>query len=384
MTSYTDRGPRPPKNVTYLGFDHVHMWVGNAAQSAAYYVSRFGFEPLALKSLETGERDVASYAVRQGNVVFVCSSALNPNNREFERHISRHGDGVKDVAFRVQDCRATFEFAVKNGATVVREPELLKDEHGSVVIATIRAGFGDSWHSFVERRDYRGAFLPGYRSQEQDDPLITITPSPGIKYLDHCVSNNGDGEMQAVVRFYIDVLGFHRYWSVDDSQIHTEYSSLRSIVVCDYDERIKMPVNEPAPGRGKSQIQEFVEYYDGPGIQHIALNTGNIIHAITYLRQRGVNFIQVPQTYYEDLRQRLASQSSVEVKEDLDKLQSLGILIDFDDVGYLLQIFTRPLNTRPTLFLEVIQRQQNNGFGVGNFKSLFEAIERDQAKRGNL
>ncbi|KAJ8902936.1 hypothetical protein NDN08_006254 [Rhodosorus marinus] len=384
MTSYLDKGPPPPADVEYLGFDFVEFWVGNAAQAASYYVSRFGFEPLAWRTLETGERELASYIVKQGEIIYCFTSALNPKNEDLEVFLARHGDGVRDVAMTVKDCRATFDFAVGNGAVPVRKPTILEDADGQAVVATIKAGFGDTVHTFVERQNYKGSFLPGYPSLESDDPLIRTTPSPGLGFIDHCVSNNGDQEMENVVNFYIQKLGFHRFWSVDDKQLLTEYSALRSIVVCDYHERVKMPVNEPAEGLRRSQIQEFVDYYDGPGIQHIAMNTPDIINAISQLRSRGVTFITVPNAYYEDLKKRLSSQDTISVKEDMKILQELGILVDFDEEGYLLQIFTKPLNTRPTLFLEVIQRASNNGFGVGNFKSLFEAIERDQSLRGNL
>eukprot|EP00189_Rhodosorus_marinus_P014046 CAMPEP_0184738592 /NCGR_PEP_ID=MMETSP0315-20130426/1255_1 /TAXON_ID=101924 /ORGANISM="Rhodosorus marinus, Strain UTEX LB 2760" /LENGTH=384 /DNA_ID=CAMNT_0027206429 /DNA_START=117 /DNA_END=1271 /DNA_ORIENTATION=+ len=384
MTSYLDKGPPPPADVEYLGFDFVEFWVGNAGQAASYYISRFGFEPLAWKALETGERELASYVLKQGEIVYCFTSALNPNNENLEVFLARHGDGVRDVAMTVKDCKATFEFAVDNGAAPVRKPTILEDTAGRAVVATIKAGFGDTVHTFVERQNYHGSFLPGYASLESDDPLIRATPSPGLGFIDHCVSNNGDQEMEKVVNFYIQKLGFHRFWSVDDKQLLTEYSALRSIVVCDYHGRVKIPINEPAKGLRKSQIQEFVEYYDGPGIQHIAMNTRDIINAISQLRSRGVAFIAVPDSYYEDLNERLSSQDAISVKEDINILQELGILVDFNEEGYLLQIFTKPLNTRPTLFLEVIQRADNNGFGVGNFKSLFEAIERDQGLRGNL
>mmetsp|Transcript_3550 Transcript_3550/g.6724 ORF Transcript_3550/g.6724 Transcript_3550/m.6724 type:complete len:383 (-) Transcript_3550:804-1952(-) len=382
MTSYEDRGEDPGLG-RFLGFDHVHLWVGNAVQAAAYYCSRFGFMPVAFRSLETGCRDVMSQVVRQGRIWIVLSSALEPGNESFGRHLTLHGDGVKDVAFTVRDCREVFSRAVARGAVVVREPETLEDTHGKVTVATIQAGFGDTWHSLVERHEYHGSFMPGFQDHHDEDPLLLYIPPPHLEFVDHCVSNNPDGEMNAVVEWYINVLGFHRFWSVDDSQVHTEYSSLRSIVIADYHETIKIPINEPAEGRRKSQIEEYVEYYGGPGIQHIALNTSDIISAVGSLRQRGVGFIQVPSTYYEDLRFRLA-RSNIVIREDLAEIQKLGILVDFDESGYLLQIFTRPVQHRPTLFFEIIQRNRNSGFGVGNFKSLFEAIERDQAKRGNL
>jgi len=382
MTSYADRGPEPGAG-RFLGFDHVHFWVGNAVQAAAFYCTRFGFAPYAVRSLETGSRQVMTQVVRQGEVVFAFSSALEPGNAEFGAHLVAHGDGVKDVALRVDDCRAVLERALRNGAQVVKDLECAKDENGSVVTATIKAGFGDTWHTLVERKAYTGAFLPGYQKATDEDPFLTFVPSPGLRFVDHCVNNNADGEMEPVVQWYVKTLGFHRFWSVDDKQLHTEFSSLRSVVVADYHETVKMPVNEPAPGRRRSQIQEYVDYYGGAGVQHIALNTSDIVSAVKRMRQRGTNFIRVPNTYYENLRKRLAV-SSTKVAEELDALQELGILVDFDESGYLLQIFTRPVQDRPTLFIEIIQRYKHQGFGVGNFKSLFEAIEREQALRGNL
>eukprot|EP00871_Galdieria_phlegrea_P000532 jgi/Galph1/147/GphlegSOOS_G4973.1 len=363
----------------FRGFDHAHFWVGNALQAASFYISRFGFKPCAFKSLETGSRQVMTQVIRHDKILFAFSSALEPDNVELGKFVQQHGDGVKDLAFEVEDCEAAFQEAVRNGAKVIQKPQTMSDEHGQVVVATIYAGYGDMHHSLVERKNYKGAFMPDYKK----DPLVSSLPVPSLQVIDHCVSNQPDGEMNRVVEWYIKTLGFHRFWSVDDSQIHTEYSALRSVVVTDTKERIKMPVNEPAAGKKKSQIQEFVDYYGGPGIQHIALHTMDIIGAIAALRSRGVNFIQAPKTYYEDLRKRLAG-ASIKVKEDLDKIESLDILVDFDDRGYLLQIFTRPLQDRPTFFIEIIQRHNHSGFGAGNFKSLFEAIEKDQALRGNL
>lgn len=382
MTSYADRGPRPERG-QFLAVDHIHFWVGNAYQAAAYYISRFGFEPYAYRGLETGSRDVMTQVVRQNNIFFAFSSAINPGHNQIADHVMKHGDGVKDVAYHVDDVVAVYERAVAAGAVSVSKPTVHTGADGTCVVATIEAPYGDTWHTFVQRDRYSGHFLPGFSEVLEPDPQLDLVQPIELKFVDHCVANQPDAQMEHVVQWYTDKLWFHRFWSVDDKQLHTEYSSLRSIVVADYDERVKMPINEPAEGLRKSQIQEFVDYNDGPGIQHIALNTSNIVDSVSRLRQRGVSFIQVPNTYYEDLRERLRRSETI-IKEDLSKLQSLGILIDFDENGYLLQIFTRPIQDRPTLFLEIIQRNVHEGFGVGNFKSLFEAIERDQALRGNL
>lgn len=346
-----------------------------------------GFTHVAYRGLETGSRDVATHVVRQGDVTFCFSSPLNSTGvvelgQDMAGHMAVHGDGVKDVAFAVDDAAGIYAEAVKRGAESVRAPETLTDEHGTVVIATVKT-YGDTVHTFVQRNDYKGAFMPGYMATTTPEPMADFTPPIGLDFVDHVVGNMPDGGMMPVVEWYEKVLQFHRFWSVDDSQIHTEYSSLRSVVMADYTEKIKMPINEPASGKRKSQIQEYVDYYSGPGVQHIALNTRDVVAAITHLRARGVDFLKVPDSYYDSLKARLAA-SSITVEEDMDVLQSLNILVDFDDKGYLLQLFTKPLMDRPTVFLEIIQREGNSGFGAGNFKSLFEAIEREQAARGNL
>lgn len=386
MTSYTNRGIKP-ENGEFLAFDHIHFWVGNAYQAAAYYVCRFGFEPYAYRGLETGSRTVMTQVIRQNNIVFAFSSSLEPQNKVMSAHISTHGDGVKEIAFEVRDCVAIFERAVAAGAIPLNAPRINDESesagNGVCVTATIEAPYKDTWHTFIERRGFTGTFLPGFQPATDRDPQVELVEPVNLQFVDHCVANQPDGAMEAVVQWYVDKLAFHRFWSVDDSQLHTDYSSLRSIVVADFDERVKMPINEPASGRRKSQIQEFVEYYGGGGVQHIALNTNDIISSVSRLRRRGVSFIRIPDAYYDDLEQRL-NNSSTMVKEDLKKLQALGILVDFDEGGYLLQIFTKPVQDRPTLFLEIIQRNFHQGFGVGNFKSLFEAIEREQNKRGNL
>jgi len=369
----------------YQAFDHVAFWVGNALQAASFYVTRMGFEEFAYRGLETGSREIVSHAVRQGKIIFVFHSALNPTgeaSEEMGKALQVHGDAVKDVAFTVDDCRSIFKKAVERGAEVVKEPYEVQDEDGTVVIATIKT-YGDVVHSFIERKNYKGLFLPGFKPVTEVDPLTKITPPVGLDFVDHVVGNQPDLQMVPVVEYYEKILGFHRFWSVDDKTLHTEYSSLRSIVVADDDEIIKMPINEPAAGKRKSQIQEYVDYYGGGGVQHIALRTFDIISTVSRMRDRGTKFLKIPKTYYTTLREKLAV-SPVKVEEDLDKIEDLNILIDYDDKGYLLQIFTKPVQDRPTLFLEVIQRHNHQGFGAGNFKSLFEAIERDQEARGNL
>lgn len=302
-------------------------------------------------------------------------------------HLAMHGDGVRDVAFAVSDCRAIFASAVARGATAVVEPHEETDEHGTVVLATVRT-YGDTLHSFVQRGAYSGVFLPGFRAvagaaQGAADPLLRVTPPVGLDFIDHVVGNMPDLGMEPAVQWYEKVLQFHRFWSVDDKQMSTEHSALRSIVVADFTESVKMPINEPAAGKKKSQIQEYCDFYGGAGVQHIALNTTDIVAAITHLRARGLGFLRVPDTYYVSLRERLAA-ANVAVKEDLDVIQRLNILVDFDEKGYLLQLFTAPIQDRPTMFLEVIQRAGCSGFGAGNFKALFEAVEREQEARGNL
>jgi len=381
MTSYQKSSVRPEVG-RYHGFDHVHFHVSNAKQVAAWYVLRFGFQYVAYRGLETGSRDVATWVVRQNQILLAFSSPLNPVDNPLSRQIGLTGDAVKDVAFSVTDAVGIHRKAVNRGAQSIQEPTELKDEYGSVVVATVRT-YGDTWHTFVERKNYNGPFLPGFKPVNMQDPLSSLAAPPNLLFIDHVVGNQPDLKMQEACEFYERCLDFHRFWSVDDTQMHTEYSALRSTVMADFDEVIKMPINEPAAGKKKSQIQEYVDYHGGAGVQHIALFVDNIIPAIQALRARGVDFLRIPKTYYEDVRRRLKA-SPLQVKEDLDTLEELRILIDFDDQGYLLQIFTKPVEDRPTLFYEVIQRRNHQGFGAGNFKSLFEAIERDQAERGNL
>jgi 4-hydroxyphenylpyruvate dioxygenase len=341
-----------------------------------------GFRIIGYRGLETGEREAVSYCLRQGQITLVLTSPLNPGNKAFTERFDRSGDGVKDVAFEVDNCRGIYEEAVKRGGVSVREPYELEDKDGKVVLATIQT-YGDTTHTFVERTGYKGKFLPGFDEVKDDDPIYHLAETAGLLCIDHVVGNQDWNQMTPVAEWYEKVLQFHRFWSVDDKTMHTEYSALNSIVVTDYDETIKMPINEPAPGKRKSQIEEFVDYYGGAGVQHVALRTNDIITAVTRLRERGLQFLDIPDTYYDHLEERL-KESTITVKEDLGAIRKLKILVDFDENGYLLQLFTVPVEDRPTLFYEVIQRAGNDGFGAGNFKALFRAIEIAQEKRGNL
>lgn len=382
MTTYTNKGPKPDAG-RFLHFDHVTFWVGNAKQAASYYITRMGFEPFAYKGLETGSRQVAAHAVKQDKIIFVFANALTPNNEEMGKHLIQHGDGVKDVAFTVEDLDAIMKTSKERGAKIVKEIWEEEDEDGKVRMARVQT-YGDTTHTFIERGTYSGLFLPGFKKPRFPlDKLSQKLPPTHLRFIDHIVGNQPDLEMENVVEWYEKHLMFHRFWSVDDKDISTEYSSLRSVVVTNYEETIKMPINEPAPGKRKSQIQEYVDYYGGAGVQHIALNTDDIITSITNLKERGMLFLDVPKTYYQQLRQRLAL-SKVKVAEEMDVLEKLNILVDFDDNGYLLQLFTKNMQDRPTVFLEVIQRRNHSGFGAGNFKALFEAIELEQEARGNL
>uniref|UniRef100_A0AAZ3NNK6 4-hydroxyphenylpyruvate dioxygenase n=1 Tax=Oncorhynchus tshawytscha TaxID=74940 RepID=A0AAZ3NNK6_ONCTS len=352
-------------------------------QAAVFYCDKMGFEPVAYKGLETGSREVVSHVIKQDKILFVFESALNPGNEEMGEHLMKHGDGVKDIAFQVEDLEFLIKKAKERGAVVVKEPWIEQDSYGKVKCAVVQT-YGDTTHTLIEYLSpYKGLFLPGYNAPVVKDCLLPKLPPGLLNFIDHIVGNQPDDAMVPVSDWYQNCLLFHRFWSIDDKQIHTQYSALRSIVVTNYEETIKMPINEPAPGVKKSQIQEYCDYNGGPGVQHIALNTSDIIQAIVNLRARGMDFLAAPDAYYESLRENLKT-SKIKVKEDLKRLQELKILVDFDDKGYLLQIFTKPVQDRPTLFLEVIQRHNHFGFGAGNFKSLFEAIEKDQDARGNL
>ncbi|MGE5360799.1 MAG: 4-hydroxyphenylpyruvate dioxygenase [Bacteroidales bacterium] len=350
---------------------HVEFWVGNARQAADFYRRSFGFSQFAYAGLETGQRTMASHALGQGTIRLVLSSPLTAQH-EASAHIARHGDGVRDIAFEVDDAERAFEEAVRRGARPAAEPHDQSDEHGTIRRAAIHT-YGDTIHSFISRRDYSGPFLPGF--VERQAPAADA----GLLRIDHIVGNVELGKMNDWANWYSEVLGFKRYITFEDKDISTEYSALMSIVMSDNSYAIKFPINEPAPGRRKSQIDEYLEFYCGPGVQHIALLTTDIGHTVTTLRANGVPFLAVPDSYYATLLDRVGP-----IDEGVDAVRSLGILVDRDEEGYLLQLFTKPVEDRPTLFFEVIQRKGSRGFGKGNFKALFEAIEREQALRGNL
>ncbi|MDZ4258981.1 MAG: 4-hydroxyphenylpyruvate dioxygenase [Gemmatimonadales bacterium] len=355
------------------GTDYIEFWVGNAKQSAMFYRAAFGFRLAGYRGPETGVRDRASYLLEQDKLRFVLTSALGPDS-EIADHVNRHGDGVKDMAFWVDDAREAHAVAIARGATSARDPEVLRDEGGEVIVGAIRT-YGDTIHSIVERKNYRGLFLPGF--VPVDSPYQSA--STGLKYVDHCVGNVELGRMNHWVKFYEDVLGFTNILTFDDKTISTEYSALMSKVMSNGNGRIKFPINEPAEGRRKSQIDEYLDFYRGPGVQHVAIATDDIITTVRDLLARGVEFLTVPTTYYETVLDRVGA-----IDEEIGALAELGILVDRDDEGYLLQIFTKPVQDRPTLFYEIIQRKGAKSFGAGNFKALFEAIEREQARRGNL
>ncbi|HRN52500.1 MAG TPA: 4-hydroxyphenylpyruvate dioxygenase [Gemmatimonadaceae bacterium] len=355
------------------GTDYIEFWVGNAKQSQLFYRAAFGFKLIAYRGPETGVRDRASYLLEQGKIRLILTTPMGPEG-EMAQHIALHGDGVRDMAFWVDDCRDAHAKAIARGAVSVQEPTVLKDEHGEIVIAGIRT-YGDTIHSIVERKNYKGLFMPGFVAA--DSPF---QPEPvGLKYVDHCVGNVELGKMNEWVQFYSDVLGFFNLLSFDDKTISTEYSALMSKVMSNGNGRIKFPINEPAQGKKKSQIEEYLDFYRGPGVQHIAVATDDIIKTVRALKSRGVEFLSIPRSYYETVLDRVGK-----IDEDIAPLAELGILVDRDDEGYLLQIFTKPVQDRPTLFFEIIQRKGAKSFGAGNFKALFESIEREQARRGNL
>lgn len=376
-----DKGPKPDKG-EFLEFDHLTFLVGNAKQAAGWYCSRFGFKHYLYKGLETGERNVVAHVIKLNKIILVFKSALNPSNAEVSSLLEKHGDHVKDIAFSVYDLDSIVARAVEQGAKIVKNIWEEKDENGTVRMATLQT-YGDVTHTLVERANYNGGFLPGYKPHYYVDSEMENSNPTDLKFIDHIVGNQPDDAMLPVTQWYEKSLQFHRFWSVDDSMIHTQYSSLRSIVVTNYNETIKMPINEPAPGLRKSQIQEYVDYNGGAGVQHIALNTSDIIKSVQALKARGLEFIKAPAAYYTNLKENLKS-SKVKINESLEIIEKLNILVDYDDNGYLLQIFSRPVQDRPTLFFEIIQRNNHDGFGAGNFKSLFEAIEAEQAERGNL
>ncbi len=361
-----------------LGTDYVEFYVGNAKQSAHFYKTAFGFQSYAYKGLETGSRDEVSYVLKQDKIRLVLTSPLNSKS-PINQHIVKHGDGVKVIALWVDDAKKAYEETTKRGAKSYMEPKTETDEHGEVVRAGIYT-YGETVHMFVERKNYNGTFLPGFQAWESDYNPSSV----GLKYIDHMVGNVGWGQMNTWVKWYEDVMGFVNFLSFDDKQIHTEYSALMSKVMSNGNGRIKFPINEPAKATKKSQIEEYLDFYEDSGVQHLAVATNDIIETVAQLRARGVEFLPPPpQSYYDMIPERLGSHMEM-MKEDISKLQELSILVDADEEGYLLQIFTKPLQDRPTLFFEIIQRMGAQGFGAGNFKALFESIEREQAKRGTL
>jgi 4-hydroxyphenylpyruvate dioxygenase len=355
------------------GTDHVEFFVGNARQAAYFYRVAFGMSLVAYAGPETGRRDRASYVLQQGKVRFVLTTALR-SNTEIAEHVNRHGDGVRAIALWVDDARSAWLETTSRGARSVQEPTETSDEHGKVVTASI-AAYGDTLHTFVERKEYHGVFFPGYEAVPEDP----IARPVGLLHIDHMVGNVGWNSMNEWVDFYSKVMGFSLYQHFDDNDISTEYSALMSKVMANGNGYVKFPINEPAEGKRKSQIEEYLDFYDGPGVQHMALATNDILKTVTQMQQQGVSFLTVPHSYYAELQERVGR-----IDEPIDELERLGILVDRDDEGYMLQIFTRPVEDRPTLFYEIIQRKGSRSFGKGNFKALFEAIEREQAARGNL
>lgn len=355
------------------GTDYIEFYVGNAKQSAYYYQMAWGYELVAYAGLETGVKDRASYVLQQGKIRLVLTTSFDPES-EISKHVQKHGDGVKVLALWVDDAEKSFNETVKRGARAIHKPQTLKDENGEVKVASI-ATYGETIHTFVERKNYTGAFLPGYQKANSKIKSIPV----GLKHVDHCVGNVGWGEMNTWVKFYEEVLGFKLLLTFDDKDISTEYSALMSKVVSNGNGYVKFPINEPAEGKKKSQIEEYLDFYKGPGVQHIAIATDNIIETVAELRKRGIEFLVVPDSYYDDLLDRVGS-----IDEDIKKIKELNILVDRDEEGYLLQLFTKPVEDRPTLFYEIIQRKGAQSFGKGNFKALFESIEREQAKRGTL
>ena len=355
------------------GTDHIEFYVGNARQSAYFYRAAFGMSLVAYAGPETGRRDRASYVLQQGKVRFVLTTALRADS-EIAAHVHKHGDGVRAIALWVDDARSAWEETTKRGARSVQEPTVSEDGDGRVVTASI-AAYGDTVHTFVERKDYHGIFFPGYQAMPPDNVARPV----GLLHVDHIVGNVGWGAMNEWVDFYARVMGFSLYQHFDDKDISTEYSALMSKVMANGNGYVKFPINEPAEGRRKSQIEEYLDFYSGPGVQHMALATQDILTTVTKMQRQGVSFLTVPHSYYAELQSRVGK-----IDEPVEELERLGILVDRDDEGYMLQIFTRPVEDRPTVFYEIIQRKGSRSFGKGNFKALFEAIEREQALRGNL
>jgi len=362
-----------PDFLPIKGTDHIEFYVGNAKQAALFYQHCMGFQLVAYAGPETGVRDRASYVLQQEKIRFVLTTSLQPESPIAE-HVKKHGDGVKVLALWVDDATKSFHETISRGAEPASEPKKLKDEFGEVIVSSIKT-YGDTFHTFVERSNYTGAFMPGYRALKSS---VNVHPI-GLKYVDHCVGNVELGQMNRWVDFYENVMGFKLLITFDDKDISTEYSALMSKVVSNGNGYIKFPINEPAPGKKKSQIEEYLDFYHGAGVQHIAIATDDIIFTVGELRKRGVEFLRVPDIYYDDVLDRVGH-----IHEDLQALKKLNILIDRDEEGYLLQIFTKPVQDRPTLFFEIIERNGAKSFGKGNFKALFEAIELEQGLRGNL
>ena len=356
------------------GTDYVEFYVGNAKQAAHFYMSAFGFQAIAYAGPETGVKDRASYVVRQNKLTFVLTTPIRSAN-DMAEHVYKHGDGVKHLALIVDDATDAFEQTTDRGAEAYLEPETLKDSNGEVVVSGIKI-YGDTAHLFIERKNYAGVFMPGYRAWSIPHFQPTDT---GLLYVDHCVGNVGWNQMNRWVKFYEEVMGFKNILTFDDEDISTEYSALMSKVMSNGNGFVKFPINEPAEGKKKSQVEEYLQFYEGEGVQHVAMATHNIVKTVRELMSRGVEFLKVPNTYYDDLLDRVGR-----IDEDLEPLKELGILVDRDNEGYLLQLFSKPVQDRPTLFFEIIQRKGAKSFGKGNFKALFEAIEREQEARGNL
>ncbi|MBK7603747.1 MAG: 4-hydroxyphenylpyruvate dioxygenase [Saprospiraceae bacterium] len=374
MDTLTQQSTEVEKDLLPLnGTDHIEFYVGNAKQAAIYYQAAFGFEMVAYKGPETGVRDIVSYVLQQGKIRFVLTSALHADH-EIAKHVALHGDGVKVLALWVDDAVASYELTVGRGAESVFEPVTLEDEFGKVIIASIKT-YGETIHTFVQRSEYSGAFMPGFIAKNS----LRKVESLGLLFVDHCVGNVELGQMNNWVKYYEDVMGFKLLITFDDNDISTEYTALMSKVVSNGNGYVKFPINEPAMGKKKSQIEEYLDFYKTSGVQHIAVATNDIIGTVDGLRNNGVEFLVVPNTYYEDLFERLG-----EIDEPIEELKRLNILVDRDDEGYLLQIFTKPVQDRPTVFFEIIQRKGATSFGKGNFKALFEAIEREQELRGTL
>ncbi len=373
MATTTDalRAAQQTDHMPLIGIDHVELWVGNAAQASYFFKHAFGFTEVAYSGLETGRRDVTSHVLQQGDIRLVFTGTLRADTEVAEHH-RHHGDGVKVIALAVPDVEHAYREATERGAKGLSEPRVVEDEHGTVTVADV-ATYGETVHRFVDRSAYRGAFLPGFDAVEHEDD------TPLLRDIDHIVGNVELGAMNKWVSYYEEVFGMTEMIHFTDEAISTEYSALMSKVVTGGDGRVKFPINEPAEGKRKSQIDEYLEFYEGPGAQHVALTTDDIVGTVTQLRKRGIRFLRTPESYYEEVPERIG-----EIAESLEDLRRLGILVDRDDEGYLLQIFTAPLGDRPTIFFELIERHGARGFGEGNFKALFEAIEREQAKRGNL